>query len=289
MLRLGWVAAVSLALPSVAGAVGGGATLGGPSAVGAVVQGGSFVCSAVLYAPDRAVTAGHCVDALIASDPDSVVRFGADEVPVERVTLHPDHFAAAEADIAVLWLAAAAAPTPIPLWDGEVTEDWDLWSVGVAGWGGDTPDDAGPGTSLRSFAASVEDLTLTALRFDGGDAWVCSGDSGGAVVLDGALAGVVVGGPSECEGPGEAVRIDVFSGFLTDPEGAAGRPFGDDEAVDAAGDGAGALFTRGGEPSFGTQGCSLRAGRGSGWLAAALVLGVGWRRRVDHRRRDRAT
>ncbi len=264
-------------------AVGGAAADGGPAAVASVWLDGDFACSGVLYAPDRVVTAAHCVEHL-PGDSASEVRLAGESISVAHITLHPDHFAAAEADIAVLWLSSSAPVTPISLRADPPEGDWDLWDLRVAGWGGSEPGDAGMGDSLRSFTALAEDLTTSALLFDGGAAWVCNGDSGGAVLLEVGgqpeLVGVVVGGPSECGGPGEALRVDVFARFLQDPEGTGvgDRPFGeDDDGADTApddGSAAGDFETGSAPTSLSPAGCAVGAGATPARTALLAVLGL---------------
>lgn len=280
-------------LPVAALAVGGEASPGGPEAVGGLWLDSEFACSAVLYDSDRAVTAGHCVDHLPPGDVRGELRVGAASAPVARATLHPDYFAAPDADLAVLWLEQSVDVTPLALAEDAPDADWDLWTVQVAGWGADDPD-ALPVGALRSFAARLDDVTLSSLVFDGGPAWVCDGDSGGAVVLPGEaadrLVGVVVGGPGDCAGPGEAVRVDVFARFLADPEGTGPGdvPFGADPDEELPEDEGGAAIGgfRGGEADFGEAGCAL-GGRpgGAPWVLWGFAFLVGGCRARSRRAR----
>jgi hypothetical protein len=269
-----------------AAAATGSAGSGGPAAVGAVWLQEGFACSGVLIAPDQVVTAGHCVDHLIPDDPGAEVRFATGSAPVQRVTLHPDHFAAAEADLAVLWLATSSPTEPLSPRMAPPDEDWDLWALEVAGWGVSEPDGDDGGVALRSFDALVEEVTDASIWFDGVDAFVCDGDSGGAVLrVDGEdveLVGLVLGGEPDCDGPGEALLLPAFTAFLTDPDGTleGDRPFGgdDDDAPPVGGLG----LPPGSSPGPAATGCAgaaaeIAPGRGR---AAGLVLGlVVWLRR----------
>ena len=213
---------------------------GGPDAVGSLWEQGAFLCSATLFAPDRAVTAGHCVDHVLLDAPGLSLELGDEVLEVARAVLHPDHWTAAEADLAVLVLDGDALAAPLPLTDELPPVDWDLWLLEATGWGRSEPDLADAGELARTLTARVEDLTDSSLWLESEDGALCHGDSGGAVVEDARLVGVIVGGDPECAGPGEALRVDAFAGFLADPDGAVpgARPFGDDD--DPAGEGSGA-------------------------------------------------
>lgn len=218
MIRLGLLA---LLLPARALAVVGGEP-GGPPAVLPLWAEGGFACTATLIEPDRALTAGHCVDHLISDDPGLTV--GAAAVPVARLWLAPDHWTDPGADLAVLELAAPLDVAPLPWSADGPPEDWELWPLQAAGWGEGVGTEGG--VERRTVLGRLEELTETSLWFDGADGALCRGDSGGALLDGGVLVGVVVGGDPDCGGPGEAVRLDLLRDFIEDPEVAADEEAG---------------------------------------------------------------
>lgn len=181
---------------------------------------GAPYCGGALVGPDRVVTAAHCV---VRRNPDelTVVAGRTDmrtdegvEAGVEQVWVHPD-FSGNPMDgddLAVLTLDREPGYGTIPL-----EEDPDAYQPGrraiVLGWG--YTDEDGPSSPVLQEAEvplrSDSDCSQTYPQYDpeemvcagypdgGRDA--CYGDSGGPLIADGGLIGVVSWGTG-CARPG---------------------------------------------------------------------------------------
>lgn len=203
---------VALAL----GVVPAGAVVGGQSLDSSDLSGGAFsslalvrladgTCSGALVAPDLVLTAAHCeapVSVQVAGSEHAVVQthvapgFGADP-------------AGSDHDLALLRLDGPVAATPMPFatTGGEV----DLGSpVTFAGFGtAGSPDAAAVGFG--------EVVGLRTRSFDvAGESSACEGDSGGPVLADGVIVGVVSAGQggAGCFETTVATRVSAQVDFL---------------------------------------------------------------------------
>lgn len=230
--------ALGLSAAPPAGAVVGGtaaeasaypwlAALGTP--IYATRAGGQF-CAGALVAPDRVVTAGHC-GAVAKILPGTTVTFGRTNmagpggltVAIKEVRLHPDFRVsvfgddlAFHNDIAMLTLAEPVALPTLAV--GPAHGD----SAEVVGWGVTADDDM---SNSRLHSARIPLLADDACaaygaEFDPREA-VCAGstvadsaqfDSGGPLLVDGALAGIVSWGKGSAEPgyPGVYARVPTL-------------------------------------------------------------------------------
>ncbi|SDO03961.1 serine protease [Lentzea jiangxiensis] len=181
-----------------------------PWVVAITTTDGQLICGGALVAPDKVVTAAHCVTAkgvvgenqrpaeqlrVVAGRTDLKGEQEGVEAAVASVWRHPDYREVTKGDdVAVLTLARTVPYRTIAL--GERGDD----GV-VLGWGR-TSENSAPAMSLRQVTVPVlsdqecllkepayrQGAMLCAGR-GGRDA--CTGDSGGPLVVRGRLAGVV--------------------------------------------------------------------------------------------------
>ncbi len=191
---------------------------------------GGQYCAGALVAPDRVVTAGHC-GALAQVLPGTTVTFGRTDmagpggltVGIKDVRLHPDFRVslfgddlAFHHDVAILTLAQPVALPTLPV--GPAHGD----SAEVVGWGITADDDM---SNSRLHSARIPLLGDDACaaygaEFDPREA-LCAGsaladsaqfDSGGPLLVDGALAGIVSWGKGSAEPgyPGVYARVPAL-------------------------------------------------------------------------------
>lgn len=198
------------------GVVPAGAVVGGQSLDSSDLSGGAFsslalvrlaegTCSGALVAPDLVLTAAHCeapVSVRVAGAEHTVVQthvapgFGADP-------------AGSDHDLALLRLDGPVAATPMPF--ATTGAELDLGSpVTFAGFGtAGSPDSAAVGFG--------EVVGLRPRSFDvTGESSACEGDSGGPVLADGVIVGVVSAGQGGvgCFETTIATRVSAQVDFL---------------------------------------------------------------------------
>lgn len=186
---------LALALP-----IAGGVTDTVHTAVGQLVSSDGSACSATLVASDRAITAAHCTDA-----PDLVLLLEDGAFAIRAIERHVTFDAQTLAsDIAILTLAAPSVTPPIALHRAPLTGGETVTLVGFG------RDETSGGGVRRSSTTAIE--ALRGPRFE--SAGACAGDSGGAVLVGGELAGVISTGDPLCGGASSHVRIGAFGPWL---------------------------------------------------------------------------
>lgn len=183
----GVVAVLVFGLPLTAGAVIGGEADAGDPAVVSLVRDGQSRCSGTLVAPDRVLTAGHCVSPLggpthVVVGPD--VDHPQQTVRIARWEQHPRYTRmGAPYDFALLTLERAVAGVePVPLARAPVDVD-DLGSdVRHVGFG--LADEAGHGAGVKR-AVTYPVTRVEPLVFWSGapGQQTCDGDSGGPALM----------------------------------------------------------------------------------------------------------
>ncbi len=192
------------------------------------------LCSGALVGCHTVLTAGHCVcpdsadnyESCVAeglADPGSIAVFLANVgvLPVRRVTLHPGYEFGNGNDVSILELTEPAEGVPVlPL---VTAKPADGSSGRVVGYGTTrsgfrSVDDTGiKREGLVVFGACPSDVPADGnlcWNFTGSGANACSGDSGGAVVVQeggrAVLAGVVSGGSTfDCQPPDQSFATSI--------------------------------------------------------------------------------
>lgn len=212
--------------------------------------GGQF-CGGTLVTATKVITAAHCVS-LIRSFPllltvtagrsDLTTREG-DRVPVSSVWVHPhfrtDSFQDDEVDIDDVAVLTLARPLPQQTLPIVGQGDGDHYRTGMAaqiyGWGttdAADDDDDSPSNVLRSADIAIVDdafcgsddsygdsytpQTMTCAGHASGGADSCSFDSGGPLVVNGELAGVVSWGYGcgKPNYPGVYTRLSAYADLI---------------------------------------------------------------------------
>jgi secreted trypsin-like serine protease len=188
------------------------------------------LCSATIVAPRVALTAAHCV--LDASKSyhlrfGSMVSAASRAIEVKEVHRHPSFTAPGDDqragfDLAVLVLAEDAGVAAMPLAsepDGVAT------SVELVGFGVSELADAASIGARHRVTAPVVTTCDRLLGLGDETHGVCGGDSGGAVIREGKLVGVIgFGLRPACAPPGWATRVAPYARWIASFSTAAPDP-----------------------------------------------------------------
>ncbi|MCS7482666.1 serine protease [Umezawaea endophytica] len=223
------IAAVFASATPAHAIVGGTEAPATPWAVALTDANGQLFCGGALIAPDRVVTAAHCVTERSAVGgrgraPESIrvvagrsdLRVKGTSAKVASVWRHPAfRDVTGGDDVAVLTLSEPLPQAPVPLVDADDTASYaEGTEATVLGWGR-TAEGAAPSPTLRQVSVPIEADSdcaneVQGFRADGmvcagypqGGKDACEGDSGGPMVVRGKLVGVVSYGKG-CARPGE--------------------------------------------------------------------------------------
>jgi len=226
------VAAVAAVFASAAPAhaiVGGVEAPETPWAVALTDANGQLFCGGALVAPDRVITAAHCLTERLALGtrgraPETIrvvagrsdLRVKGPSTKVASVWRHPDfRDVSGGDDVAVLTLSERLPQATVPLVDADDTARYaEGAEATVLGWGR-TAEGVAPSPTLREVRVPIESdadcaRAVPKFRPDGmvcagypqGGKDACEGDSGGPMVVRGRLVGVVSYGKG-CARPGE--------------------------------------------------------------------------------------
>lgn len=196
------------------------------------LPGGSF-CGATLVAPDRILTAAHCLYGVQPSAAYFLLGL-SDRTPVHRIALrsilvHPEYRPLADResirfgrDLAVGWLAESiedVLPATLYLGQAEVLRGHAMHITGYGAWSIDPVSGRGLGKGVRrSATVIISELSEQGLHYDFMGMGSCAGDSGGPGFVrfpDGfAQVGVTSYGDRSCSLYGVYQRLDTAVGFL---------------------------------------------------------------------------
>ncbi|RME27462.1 MAG: hypothetical protein D6798_04495 [Deltaproteobacteria bacterium] len=204
---------------------------------------GAPFCSATLVGYQAIVTAAHCADAarVYAEDYDVAFIIGDSISTAEQLVLvddwviHPDYVfneEAVAADVAVGFLASRpAAVAPMPVLGEVLGQTWydrDLTLVGYGITGDDRLDAGVKRTADLPVWYLDGDFVYGLDEADPSTPNACSGDSGGAALIEGEGGSMILGGvisfvfpwqdpTTACIGGGVgATRMDVFGGWVAE-------------------------------------------------------------------------
>ncbi|MFD9566432.1 S1 family peptidase [Streptomyces sp. NPDC059994] len=205
-----------------ASAVHGGKTVSGTPSFAVVLENpdGSQWCGGTLIAPDKVLTAGHCL--MNAAEPRSLLvvggrsglsSTGGQVRHIAKFKVAPDFNWNLDHDAAVITLDKPLPYKPLPLAKKTDTALYrDGRTATVYGWGMTGPGVLGtklkqatltlaPQDSCAPFTdpGDTRDLRVCGLPRTGTTDSICSGDSGGPLVADGKLIGIVSTGNKYCD------------------------------------------------------------------------------------------
>jgi hypothetical protein len=213
----------------VASPVIGGQPSTGDLAVVAI-RGPDYLCSGTLITNRIVLTARHCLAATKATDIRAF--FGSS---LRRVDggLPPDagvfiqgaaHRYSQAGDIGVFLLSQAAPPgvQPIPLAPAGAIEGFVHKTARVVGFGKTAPLDAdGPAGTKHTGTVEILFVGPAVINAGPGPSMICSGDSGGALLIDidggEYLAGDTAFGDDACGTSGQFPRTDAYHAELVGP------------------------------------------------------------------------
>jgi hypothetical protein len=266
-------------------------------AVVAIVQTSTgAICSGTVIAPSVVLTAAHCVYGVAAGDLQVFV--GTDQsapeetLAVTSAVAYPTYDGettglAGGVDLGVLYLAQPASVTPISVRTAVRDTELAAGPLTLVGYGRNTTTDATGAGTRRSVAAVVDAVCSRILLLGDDVSNECFGDSGGAVLLGGALVAVISSGKPDCIAPSNQVRLSAHALWLDaalQGEAAAACPgcVAPDPACDAPIEG-GATIPDAGAPDAATDepgsgGCRVQrapSAAGVGAAPGALLVALG--------------
>jgi MYXO-CTERM domain-containing protein len=199
----------------------------GDDAVVALTHWGQSFCSGTLITPTVVLTAAHCVPQNIGTD--IKVFFGPDTdeegtfVKATETWAHPGwsdnslYF-----DVGLVRLAEPGPVEPMPWHEsGDIFVEYE--PVRIVGFG-ITGEDQGGGGLKREGSAVIDEFDAHVLTLAGSPSGTCSGDSGGATIMDIEGQDTLVGVHSraDCWGVSIEMRTDKYASdindFIGDPE-----------------------------------------------------------------------
>lgn len=199
----------------------------GHPAVGMLVAGDSGACTATLIAPNKLLTAAHCV--LTETSPYQYVQpinfyldgFYGKAYRASAVEAHPSYSGGNYSDVAVVWLSESITSVqPMPI---ATTNEYPKVNdtITLIGYGLTEDPNEQYGTK-RKATTVISDVYSEIFAYDGmngSEPTICNGDSGGptTAILNGVetVIGVHSTGDQGCVDHGYDMRVDVMYQWIT--------------------------------------------------------------------------
>ena len=227
MIRILLVALAGCAIQSgtaVQPITNGSADLGDPAVIGLVDDLGQVGCTATVIEAHTAITAAHCVAGRVPLALRAL--FGSDVatgtlIEISGAQVDPGFDPGTLAnDLALVTLRDVSPAQPIAIGTGALTIGTMVTAVGF----GTTASTATDGGEKRAGTAQISDVQPTELTATPSPAQPCHGDSGGPMLVGGAIVAAASRGDTGCSDHAIYERIDAAQQSFVAPYLAATAP-----------------------------------------------------------------
>ncbi|MGZ3416671.1 MAG: S1 family peptidase [Polyangiales bacterium] len=174
------------------------------------------LCTGTVIAPRVVLTAAHCLIGVAPADLQVFV--GSDTTTARALSVlrlvKPDRYVNEKElnerglDVGALILGEDAGVAPLP-----IARTAPPSSARLVGYGMISFPDGARGVR-RAVDVPITSQCSTLVTFGTATANACHGDSGGPLLVSGAIAAIVSYGDPGCAGPSAAVRVDAYAAFL---------------------------------------------------------------------------